>query len=733
MRPPDGPRAVATGVVFLTLLLLGGAGAAPGGPVSRAGSLPVGHTVPTGTTAAPRPSLSKIDLDVARSPYLPAYDPLDQEFYVPGSGTNEVSVINGTTVVANLTVGLSPMFAVYDGADGEVYVSNSGASSVSVLAGTTVVANVSVGRDPGEAAYDPADGLVYVPNAGTGNVSVIHGTSVVATLRAGPTDAVAVFDPAQSYVDVLNTAAGNVTVLSGTSLVGTVTVGADPSAALYDSADGYLFVANGGASSISVLSGRSVVGTLSVGSQPQAMAFDNFSGRIFVPDLGSSEVTVLHGTTVLGKIGVGASPGFAAYDPVDGAVYIANQQSNTVTIVNGSTDGTLATIPVGDFPQAIAVDDLTGAVAVTNYDTDNVSLFLVPSFPVTVVASGLPGGTPWSVMIGRRGLGSTTGEVVADLANGTYAFSLGAVTDFTGSPASGVFTVTGAPVRIPVAFTEQYAVTFDAGGLPSGTNWSVTLGHTLATTNGSTITFDRPNGTYAYAANATGFSPIPATGNITVDGTPPAVVALAFSVTRPPAYPVAFTVGGLPTGAAWTVTLNATSTTSTNATIGFAEPNGSYAYRVSAPRGLAATPAEGIVEVEGSAVGVAIALFARPTGEFAITFLASGLPAGTPWSVSLGGSPGNSSVAVIAFTEVNGTYTFTVGALAGLAATPSTGSVPVNGSAVTVTVAFRSTAGPPPPPTGLAALTAPDLLGLEAVVLAGVVAVLAIRRRRRAA
>ena len=47
-------------------------------------------------------------------------------------------------------------------------------------------------------------------------------------------------------------------------------------------------------------------------------------------------------------------------------------------------------------------------------------------------------------------------------------------------------------------------------------------------------------------------------------------------------YPVIFTESGLPSGTSWSVTLNGTSQTSSTATIGFEEPNGSYVYYVAA-------------------------------------------------------------------------------------------------------------------------------------------------------
>ncbi|HEV2519346.1 MAG TPA: hypothetical protein VGX00_01825 [Thermoplasmata archaeon] len=75
--------------------------------------------------------------------------------------------------------------------------------------------------------------------------------------------------------------------------------------------------------------------------------------------------------------------------------------------------------------------------------------------------------------------------------------------------------------------------------------------------------------------------------------------------------------------------------------------------------------------------------------ESAVTFLASGLPWGTSWTVALGQSPATST-GPISFLEPNGTYSYTVGAIAGFNATPSSGSVTVVGAPLNVTVRFTA-------------------------------------------
>ncbi len=78
---------------------------------------------------------------------------------------------------------------------------------------------------------------------------------------------------------------------------------------------------------------------------------------------------------------------------------------------------------------------------------------------------------------------------------------------------------------------------------------------------------------------------------------------------------------------------------------------------------------------------------------FPAIFMESGLPPGTAWSATLNGMAHTSTSSTIIFEEGNGTYAFTVGSVAGYTASPSSGTVTVNGGGASVSITF--TAVPP--------------------------------------
>jgi hypothetical protein len=76
-------------------------------------------------------------------------------------------------------------------------------------------------------------------------------------------------------------------------------------------------------------------------------------------------------------------------------------------------------------------------------------------------------------------------------------------------------------------------------------------------------------------------------------------------------------------------------------------------------------------------------------GKYAVTFTQTGLPSGTRWSVTLNGSVHASTGSKLSVSLTDGTYSYSVGSGDGFGASPSNGSVTVNGAGVPVSVAFE--------------------------------------------
>jgi hypothetical protein len=105
------------------------------------------------------------------------------------------------------------------------------------------------------------------------------------------------------------------------------------------------------------------------------------------------------------------------------------------------------------------------------------------------------------------------------------------------------------PSTFPVTFTEQ--------GLPSGTNWSVSLNETTQSSESSTIVFEEPNGTYQlYAWDVKGFESYVNLTTFNVSGAP-IDIAVFYDTPAAGTYFVTFVQSGLPLNVLWEVLLSA--------------------------------------------------------------------------------------------------------------------------------------------------------------------------------
>jgi len=236
-----------------------------------------------------------------------------------------------------------------------------------------------------------------------------------------------------------------------------------------------------------------------------------------------------------------------------------------------------------------------------------------------------------------------------------------------------------------------WPVTITESGLPPDTEWWVNLtgGESVSSTR-SNLTFSEPNGTYSYTLGVSDptFRPSPAGGNFTVSGASLSEAASFVETT----YPIAWEESGLPTGTLWWVSLTGGPTfNSTNRSISFAEPNGTYDYALtSANASWTPFPDAGRFSVQGRPDDLSVTFTPVAPGTYRVSFAELGLPVGTTWSVRVENGTFFSSSDQISVWEPNGTYPFEVAAIPGFTPSPSHGSVVVAGTASDVEVRFAS-------------------------------------------
>ena len=154
-------------------------------------------------------------------------------------------------------------------------------------------------------------------------------------------------------------------------------------------------------------------------------------------------------------------------------------------------------------------------------------------------------------------------------------------------------------------------------------------------------------------------------------------------------YTVTVTETGLPTGTTWYVNItNGASYSSKTTTISFRAINGTYDYTVaSMNKDYAPVTSSSTFTVNGKPVSVSVTFKAVT---YTVTVTETGLPTGTTWYVNItshdsGAITGTS----YSFSLTNGTYSYTIAtADKTYSPSPNSGSLTVNGKAVSKSVAF---------------------------------------------
>ncbi len=279
----------------------------------------------------------------------------------------------------------------------------------------------------------------------------------------------------------------------------------------------------------------------------------------------------------------------------------------------------------------------------TVYET--VAFLPAPRYPLRFVETGLPNGTFWSVTLPNASHGApmtvrsnTSSLFVGDVEPGHFGFTVTTVADYRARPPSDGFNLTAPGLTVEVLFAPVlYAVVWEESGLGPNLSWAVRVGPSLVPSSGAWTTAHLMNGSYAFEVpNAGGYVANTTTGLLTVRG---GEVVIPISFLRP-AFAVTFSVSGAVPGLTWSVRLANSTAASGAAILGFSEPNGSYTFNVTPPRGFLIDPSHGVVTVNGSSalVGLTLLSLSPPPGPPLWTLASAALTAAAVLALTILGT-----------------------------------------------------------------------------------------------
>jgi len=373
------------------------------------------------------------NIPVGAYPYYMAYASNNGGMYVANNGGDSVSEISsllglrapapyyraissvGNVSSGALRVGTNPASIGYDHGNGDYYVANAGSNNVSVVSGTTgrTVATVAVGGYPFGVAYDSSNGIVYVTDAGSNAVSLVSGSTneAVATVQVPSSPLGVAYDSGNGDLFVSSFGGHLLNVIAGSTLVKNITVGTSPTGVAYDSSTGSIYVTNSATNNVSVVSDvtDAVVTTIAVGNDPAGVTFDTWNGDLYVTNYNSGNVTVISGVTnkAVASITVGTGPFGVAFDSENGNIYVTNAGQDTVSVISGSTNSVVSTLNVGKGPQGIAFDADEGRLYVADAGSNSTNMIstLVRANTTTTASADLGQTLSFSVPILGQGSG----------------------------------------------------------------------------------------------------------------------------------------------------------------------------------------------------------------------------------------------------------------------------------------------------------------------------------------
>jgi YVTN family beta-propeller protein len=298
-----------------------------------------------------------------------------------------LTILNASTGAWVRTVGLAedPSAVAIDPARGLLFVALAGNNTVEALDWTndTPVRWISVGAYPRSLAFDATNNTLYVgDNVSNGSLTLVNTTNltVESTLNVGTNPHALLLLGGTPYLYVADYDSNRLVVINDVTntLAYTILLAGGPYALAADPAKGYVFADNTSTNTLNVIdSGNQAVSTtIIVGNGPEGLAWDATTDQLYVAEINSDNVTLVNGTTKVpdGSVLLGLAPAAAAYDPISNELGLAVADQDALWILNGTTEQRILTIPVGGDPDAVTYDTVNECFYVANFVSDSVTV-----------------------------------------------------------------------------------------------------------------------------------------------------------------------------------------------------------------------------------------------------------------------------------------------------------------------------------------------------------------------
>ena len=174
--------------------------------------------------------------------------------YVAGWEKGSIYVLDGAGIVTSFSAGgWGPRRIAIDPTSGYVYVANSEVyvapndqlrNNVTVIEGTQVVATYATANGSYDVAVDPVSGYAYFANHLDNTITILRGKELVGTVPAGEIPWAVDVHARSGFAFVTNRDSNSVTVLRGGQIVTTLPTGEQPFDVAVNPVTDYVYIAN---------------------------------------------------------------------------------------------------------------------------------------------------------------------------------------------------------------------------------------------------------------------------------------------------------------------------------------------------------------------------------------------------------------------------------------------------------------------------------------------------------
>jgi len=281
---------------------------------------------------------------VGSEPEFSGYDPVNHETYVPIFGSGEVVVLSNPCKVAlvfDLGSSAEPVQATFDPRDNYVFVSDYHLNQVYVISGKSIIAEIKGFDEPTGITYDPVMGDMAIASTGNNTVIFVYGTSIDPydpAVSVGSRPYQICYDPLWSELLVTNSGSDTVSVLNASSgsYLRTAYVGSTPLGIVADPADGCIYVAGFDSDDVTcIIDGKSQF-TISGFDDPAGVTWNQATLQVYVANYGSGTVVAINYNSIVQtiKVGAGSEPYGLSYDDATDKVYVSGLNSGDVYVVS---------------------------------------------------------------------------------------------------------------------------------------------------------------------------------------------------------------------------------------------------------------------------------------------------------------------------------------------------------------------------------------------------------------